>query len=64
MDRGIKFLCYQTLPSLRAYLLVSQDSPLVEIYLRQPDDSWSYRAYLGMGTTIPLLEFTTLHIFQ
>lgn len=34
MDRGDKLICYQTLPSLQAYLLVSKDRPLVQVYER------------------------------
>lgn len=34
IDRREKLLAYQTLPSLQAYLLVEQDSRLVELYRR------------------------------
>jgi Uma2 family endonuclease len=37
-DRGKKFLHYRRLPSLREYVLVSQDKVLVERYTRQGDD--------------------------
>jgi len=37
-DRGKKFLHYRRLPSLREYVLVSQDKVLVERYMRQGDD--------------------------
>ena len=40
-DRGRKFAHYQTIPSLKEYVLVSQDEPRVERFLRQPDDTWS-----------------------
>jgi Uma2 family endonuclease len=40
-DRGEKFWRYRTwLPSLTQYLLVAQSRPLVEQYLRQPNDVW------------------------
>ena len=39
-DRGGKFAIYRRLPSLKEYVLVSQDRPLVEIYTRQPDSRW------------------------
>jgi Uma2 family endonuclease len=40
-DRTIKFDHYRTIPSLREYVLVSQDSPRVEHYARQQDaDHW------------------------
>jgi Uma2 family endonuclease len=52
-DRGRKFEKYQTLPSVREYLLVSQDRPRVERYVRGDDGSWIWRAY-GAGERVPL----------
>lgn len=42
-DRGLKFEDYRTIPSLRDYVLVSQDKALIEHYARQADDSWLLR---------------------
>ena len=42
-DRGGKFAHYRTLESLRGYVLVSQDRPLVEVYGRD-GDAWILRA--------------------
>jgi Uma2 family endonuclease len=53
-DRGLKFQAYQQLPSLREYLLVAQDAPSVEQYVRQDDGSWSYRAVAGLGASFTL----------
>jgi Uma2 family endonuclease len=39
-DRGIKFGHYRQLPSVHEYVLVAQDRPLVEPYVRQADNSW------------------------
>ncbi len=39
-DRGAKFGHYRQLPSLQEYILVAQDRPLVERYVRQEDGSW------------------------
>src|SRR6266851_2326852 len=44
-DRGDKFLSYQTLPSLQEYVLVSTRYQFVEIFRRQPDETWSYQKY-------------------
>lgn len=44
-DRGYKFQYYQTLPSLQEYVLVSSRYQFVEIFRRQPDETWSYQAY-------------------
>lgn len=39
-DRGAKFAHYRQLPSVEEYVLIAQDRPLVERYIRQPDDTW------------------------
>lgn len=57
-DRGKKFLHYRQIPSLRDYLLVSQDRVLVEHFTRQPDDSWTFRAYPNRDDILPLLNFS------
>ena len=41
-DRGKKFESYQHIPSLMEYVMMSQDGPRVEQYLRQPDGRWLY----------------------
>ena len=41
-DRGRKFLHYQTLPSLREYVLVTQHEPRIERFSREPDGTWNY----------------------
>jgi Uma2 family endonuclease len=43
-DRGEKFRLYQTIPSLREYVLVSQSPRRLEIYRKQPDGSWLYQS--------------------
>jgi Uma2 family endonuclease len=53
-DRGVKFHSYQQLPSLREYLLVAQDEPLIEQYVRQDDGTWSYRAAAGREGSLTL----------
>ncbi len=45
-DRSEKFHRYQLWnPTLTDYILVSQDKPLVEHYIRQSDGSWKYLFY-------------------
>ncbi len=39
-DCGGKFTHYRRLPSLQQYVLISQDRPLVEHYVRQGKDEW------------------------
>jgi Uma2 family endonuclease len=42
-DRGSKFRDYRSIPSFRDYLLVDQNEPLVEHYVRQDSGVWTYR---------------------
>jgi Uma2 family endonuclease len=42
-DRDVKYAHYRQIESLRAYVLVSQDERLVEVYLRNADESWTLR---------------------
>ena len=39
-DRGEKFAHYRKLASLSEYVLISQDKPHVEHYVRQSDNQW------------------------
>jgi Uma2 family endonuclease len=52
-DRGKKFFHYQTLPSLREYVLVSQGEAAVEIY-RKDGDRWIYQLLTGSGAELRL----------
>lgn len=52
-DRGGKFASYRRIPSLREYLLVSQDTPLVERYARQ-GESWVLTETSGLGNSVSL----------
>jgi Uma2 family endonuclease len=56
-DRGTKFEHYQRILSLQEYVLVSQDRPRVERFVRQPDGSWNVTEIAGMDAT---LEFTSV----
>ncbi len=48
-DRSEKFHRYQLWnPTLTDYILVSQDKPLVENFIRQTDESWKYFIHEGM----------------
>jgi Uma2 family endonuclease len=50
-DRGEKFNRLQTWnPTLRDFLLVSQDQARIEHYSRQADGSWSYQRHVGLET--------------
>ena len=54
-DRGVKFDNYRTIPSLREYVLIFQDEPMIHRFLRNDDDTWtlSVVANLNQAVTLP-----------
>ena len=57
-DRGQKSLQYRSCPSIQEYLLVSSESPLVEVFRREKQGFWSLYT-LGLADTI---ELTSLEL--
>ncbi len=64
-DRGGKFRQYREIESLKEYVIVAQDRPSVESYLRQSDGRWLLREeqsiessirFESIGATVPLAE--------
>ncbi|MDT5157648.1 MAG: hypothetical protein QOC99_3971 [Acidobacteriota bacterium] len=53
-DRGAKFLAYQTLDSLNEYLLVAQDRPVIEHYVRDGRSKWTYKLTSGLESSLAL----------
>lgn len=53
-DRGQKFAHYRQIASLQEYLLIAQDAPRVERFLRQPTDEWLLTIVEGRDATLPL----------
>lgn len=53
-DRGKKFHHYQQLPSLQEYILIAQDSPRLERFLRQDDNTWLLTNVTGLESSLPL----------
>jgi len=47
-DRGAKFRHYQQVPSLREYVLIAQDEPVCERFVRQPDETWVLTTVTGL----------------
>ena len=60
LDRGAKFEAYQTIDSLKEYLLVAQDKPRVEQFVRSGDGKWTYAAVEGLegSLALPSIECT------
>jgi Uma2 family endonuclease len=56
-DREDKFNHYKPIPSLAHYVIASQEKPLVEVFTRQADGSWSLETYeAGQKFALPALE--------
>ena len=53
-DRGDKFAHYRSLPSFMEYVLIAQDTPHVEHFLRQPNKSWTLYEKDSIEDTIEL----------
>lgn len=53
-DRGKKFDHYRTIPSLREYVLVSQNEPMIQRFLRNDDETWTLSAIANLDQSIPL----------
>ena len=53
-DRGKKFEYYRSIPSLKEYVLVSQEKQIVEVYFRQERGTWLYTVAQGLDKTILL----------
>ncbi len=53
-DRGEKFQAYQQIESLQEYILISQDKHLIEQYVRQTKEAWTYTATVGLESALSL----------
>ena len=54
-DRGAKFQRLQPWnPTLTDYLLVSQTTPTIEHFVRQPDGGWLYHVYEGLDRSVSI----------
>ncbi len=53
-DRGKKFALYRQLKTLAEYILVSQDRPQVEQYVRGDDGTWTLTEQTSMDASIVL----------
>lgn len=53
-DRGFKFMRYRKLESFVEYLLVSQERPYIEHYVRQADNRWVMTEISSLEDTVKL----------
>ena len=49
-----KFEAYRAIDSLQEYVMVAQDRPHIERYLRQPQGKWLFSEVVGLETTLDL----------
>lgn len=54
-DRGSKFASYRSLPSLREYVLIAQDAPSVEHFVRLDDGAWRFNPTTGLDQELHLV---------
>src|ERR1044072_3853651 len=54
LDEGPKLAAYQAIPTLREYLLVSQDEPRVTHYTQLESGSWESRDVTGLDASLEL----------
>ncbi len=59
-DRGRKFSLYRSINSVQFYVLVDQQQPHIEIYQRDADTYWKFRALDGLDAVLelPCINFT------
>ena len=53
-DRGAKFRAYQAIEQLKEYVLVSQNKPLIEQFVRSEGGEWKYKATEGLESSLTL----------
>jgi Uma2 family endonuclease len=53
-DRGEKFYHYRKIPTLAEYVLVSQEEPRVDQFLRQGEERWRYTPTAGRESSVSL----------
>ncbi len=56
-DRGEKFAYYKSLPSVKEYVTVNTDKPLVFVNSKSPDNSWNVVVYFGLKGKMHLPNF-------
>ncbi|MGA1602907.1 MAG: Uma2 family endonuclease [Prochlorothrix sp.] len=48
-DRGDKFQAYRTIAAFQEYVLIAQDKPCVEQYVKQAENEWLLKEYRDLG---------------
>ncbi|MEO0468976.1 MAG: Uma2 family endonuclease [Bacteroidota bacterium] len=62
-DRGDKFFHYRKLPSLKEYVIVNQEYPVIDSYFRRDDNLWEIKTVTGLDQHIFFKSINcTLHM--
>jgi Uma2 family endonuclease len=51
-DKNDKFLTYQKIESFQEYVLISQNQPAVQQYIRHANGEWKYKATIGLESKV------------
>ncbi|MFK7899565.1 MAG: Uma2 family endonuclease [Cyclobacteriaceae bacterium] len=51
-DKTEKFMYYRSLNSFQEYILVSQKSPIVELFYKESETKWDIRTFQGLDSVI------------
>lgn len=51
-DKNDKFLTYRSIPSFQEYVLISQNRPIVQQFIRQADGKWIHQATIGSDSKV------------
>jgi Uma2 family endonuclease len=67
LDRGKKSLQYRSCPTIQEYLLVSTESPIIEIFRREKNGFWTLYT-LGLDDSVALtslnVDFPVAEVYQ
>ncbi len=55
-DRDKKFKAYRTIPSFKEYIIIQQDYPEVESWLRERENTWNIETFTDLSKNIMLLS--------
>jgi Uma2 family endonuclease len=53
-DKTDKFILYQQIPTLKYYLTIEPEKPLIECYALQDDGNWEVETFTSLSETIKL----------
>jgi Uma2 family endonuclease len=65
-DKGQKFIFYRTLPSLKEYILIAQDSYFIETYFKRNEieNVWEYEVFEGLDKTLKIKSLEIAITFE